>query len=283
MKKSYQRAQYRREDGNPYKHDLGQHFIHDERILQSLVNATGVSTQDDVLEIGPGSGMLTACLCRCAHHVIAVEADDSILPFLRLKLESFNNYTLIHGDIRHQNLSQLCAPLNDDFFIIANIPYNITSSIFDLLLGSNLPIRQISVMVQKEVADKLTATPSTESYGLLSVRCQYFCEPSLIQVLPAEAFTPPPKVDSAFVNLPFRKAPPCPVKDEALLFRLIRAGFGMRRKTLSNAVQSAGPLSADQVREVLSGLHLSPTIRGEALGIIEWIHFANAYKEACRS
>ncbi len=279
MKKSFQRAQQRREDGRAFKHDLGQHFLYDTALLTSLVASTGVGKADSVLEIGPGSGMLTACLCQAAGQVLAVEVDETVLPLLRVALEPYPNATVVQGDIRQQNLQALCAPLGPDFYVIANIPYNVTTPIFELLLGSGLPIRQISVMVQQEVADKLLAAPSTASYGLLSVKAQYYGQPSLACRVPAACFTPPPKVDSAFVNLPLRKEPPLPVLDEKLLFSLVKAGFGLRRKTLTNAVKGVLPLDMEALRQVLESLGLSPTVRGEALGVEDWIRFANACKE----
>ena len=276
MKKSFVNAHRRREDGQRYKHDLGQHFLYDQDLLEALVESTGITPEDSVLEIGPGSGMLTTCLCASAKQVLAVEADESLLPFLRVKLEAFSNVTLLHGDIRRQNLAEVCAPLGKDFFVIANIPYNITTPIFDLLWESGLPIKQISVMVQKEVAEKLTASPDDDAYGLLSVKCQYYCEPELGYIVPAQAFTPPPKVDSAFVHLRMLKSPPVPVENERLFFQLAKAGFGMRRKTLVNAVKGVLPLDGAEVREILTEQGFSPTVRGEALTVADWIRFANA-------
>ena len=189
MKRSYQQARRRAAEGVTYKHDLGQHFLYDEALLRSLVEATGVGPMDGVLEIGPGAGTLTRCLCEAAGRVAAVEVD----------------------------LAEVCRPLGEGFFVIANIPYNITTPILELLWDGGLPIRQISVMVQKEVADKLLAAPSTPAYSLTSVRCQYRTIPQLVQVVPAECFTPPPQVDSAFVRMDMRAQPPAPVADEAVL------------------------------------------------------------------
>lgn len=262
-----------------YKHDLGQHFLYDEALLRSLVEATGVTQDDHVLEIGPGAGTLTKCLCEAAQQVLAVEVDHDVIPFLKLHTQDANNLTIVEGDIRKLNIQEVCAPLGENFFVIANIPYNITTPIFELLWDSGLPIRQISVMIQKEVADKLMAKPSTPAYGILSVRCQLLCEPSLVQVVPAECFTPPPKVDSAFVRLDMRKEPPMPIVDEKLLMRMVKAGFGMRRKTLTNALK--GTVDADLLRSALDELGLSQSVRGEALSVMEWIALANACA-ACR-
>lgn len=274
MKKSFQQARRRAAEGVVYKHDLGQHFLYDEALLRSLVEATGVGPTDGVLEIGPGAGTLTRCLCEAAGRVVAVEVDRDVLPFLRAATGAFDNLTIIEGDVRRLELAEICRPLGEGFFVIANIPYNITTPILDLLWESRLPIRQISVMVQKEVADKLLAAPSTSAYGLTSVRCQYLTIPRLVQVVPAECFTPPPKVDSAFVSMEMRAQPPASVADEALLWRMVRAGFSLRRKTLTNALK--GVVEGEALRAALRSLGLAETVRGEALGVEAWIALANA-------
>ena len=278
MKKSFISAQRRRETGARAKHDLGQHFLTDEALLRGLVAATGVTKADSVLEIGPGTGALTKCLCEAAGRVLAVEVDHDVLPFLRVATEGCDNLTVTMGDVRKLDLRALCEPLGTGFFVIANIPYNITTAIFDLLFDGGLPIRQISVMVQKEVAEKLMATPSTEHYGVLSVRCQYLCEPTLVEIVPAAMFSPPPKVDSAFVRLDMRKEPPAPVTDEALLFRMVRAGFNLRRKTLPNAL--SGVTEQERLRAAMAAAGVAPNVRGEALSVGEWITLANAYARA---
>lgn len=274
MKKSYVHAQNRRDHGVKYKHDLGQHFLYDEPLLRSLVERTGVSKNDTVLEIGPGSGMLTKCLCDAAKHVLAVEVDTDVLPFLRVKTQSCDNLTIVQGDIRKLNIKELCEPLGENFFVIANIPYNITTPIFDLLWESGLPIERICVMIQKEVAEKLMAAPSTDAYGLLSVKCQYRCQPNLIAIVPAEAFTPPPKVDSAFIRLDCLKEPPIPCADEKLFFTMVKAGFALRRKTLTNALK--GLVDTNKLRSTLEASGLPLTVRGEALDVTQWITIANA-------
>ena len=274
MKKSFENARRRENGGIHYKHDLGQHFLYDEVLLRSLVQATGVTKQDCVLEIGPGAGTLTKCLCEAAGKVIAVEVDHDVIPFLKVNTSSADNLTIVEGDVRKLDLQEVCAPLGENFYVIANIPYNITTPIFEMLWDSGLPIRQISVMIQKEVAEKLMAEPSAELYSVLSVRCQLLCEPSLIQVVPAECFTPPPKVDSAFVRLDMRDEPPLPVVDSKLLMRMVRAGFGMRRKTLTNALK--GVVDGEVLRKALEDTGLSLTVRGEALSVEEWIRLSNA-------
>jgi len=273
VKKSFENARRRENGGIHYKHDLGQHFLYDEGLLRSLVAATGVTKGDCVLEIGPGAGTLTKCLCEAAGKVIAIEVDHDVIPFLRINTEGFDNLTIVEGDVRKLDLHEVCAPLGENFYVIANIPYNITTPIFEMLWDSGLPIRQISVMIQKEVGEKLMAAPSTELYGILSVRCQLLCEPSLVQVVPAECFTPPPKVDSAFVRLDMRKEPPLPVKDEKLLMRMVKAGFGMRRKTLTNALK--GVVDGEKLRAALEAAGLPANVRGEALSVEQWITLSN--------
>lgn len=274
MKKSFEKARYRREDGREYKHDLGQHFLYDEALLEKLVLSTGVTEADGVLEIGPGTGMLTQFIAKHARRVVAVETDESLIPFLRLKEQEYPNLQIIHGDIRKQDLAEICAPLGENFFVIANIPYSITTAIFDLLWQSGLPIRQISVMIQKEVAEKLMAAPSTEQYSLTSVRCQYYSVPELEEVVPAELFTPPPKVDSAFIHLKMRSEPILPVQDEKLLFRMMRAGFNLRRKTLTNALK--GTVDGDKLKAAMEECGLRLTARAEELDVESWIRLSNA-------
>ena len=276
MKKSFIKAEHRREEGIHYKHDLGQHFLYDKALLHSLVALAGVGENDGVLEIGAGAGTLTACLCEAARKVVAVEVDDAVLPFLRVATEGFNNLEIIQGDVRRINLQAVAAALGNSFLVVANIPYNITTPILDLFWDAHLPIRQMSVMVQKEVADKLVAQPGDPAYGLTSVRCRYFCDPAILAEIPAAAFTPPPKVDSAFVNLVFRKTPPVPVKNEALLWRVIRASYGQRRKTLPNALKSLPEIPMDALREALTAQGYPLTVRGETLSVEQWIRLVNA-------
>lgn len=276
MKKSFVRAERRREGEIRYKHDLGQHFLYDTALLRSLVDKAGVRKTDRVLEIGPGAGTLTVCLCEAAERVLAVEVDEAVLPFLRIATEGLGNLQIVQGDIRRLNLPALAATLGGAFKVVANIPYNITTPIFDLFWGSGLAVTQLAVMVQREVAEKLVALPGDAAYGLMSVRSRYYCEPEILAHVPAEAFTPPPKVDSAFVSLVFREQPYAPVADEPLLWRVIQAGFAQRRKTLLNALKSAVPHPPDTLRGIWETLALSPTVRGEVLTLPQWIALANA-------
>jgi len=269
-------ATKQRTGGIHYKHDLGQHFIYDTSLLRGLVEKAGVTKDDRVLEIGSGTGTLTVCLCEAAQRVVAVEVDDAVLPFLRLATQGFSNVDILRGDIRRMDLQAISASLGEGWMVVANIPYNITTPILDLFLGSGLPVKKMAVMVQKEVADKLLAQPGDSAYGLSSVRCRYYCEPELIALVPAATFTPPPKVDSAFVSLTFRGEPPLPVRNEALLWRMIRSGFNQRRKTLLNALKGTDGFTSEAARAAVEKLGLTPTVRAEALDVETWITLANA-------
>ena len=190
VKKSYREAQRPRDGEIRYKHDLGQHFLYDTDLLRSLVQMAGVQKTDRVLEIGPGAGTLTMCLCEAAERVVAVEVDEAVLPFLRVATEPYKNIEIIHGDIRKMNLQAIASILGNDFLVVANIPYNITTPILDLFWGTGLPVRRMAVMVQEEVAHKLIALPGDDAFCLTSLRCRYYCEPTVLAYVPAEAFTP---------------------------------------------------------------------------------------------
>ena len=190
-----------------YKQGLGQNFIFDEELLKALVDLSQVTPEDDVLEVGPGAGSMTKYLCWQAHHVLSVELDERLIPLLNAYMEGYDNFTLLQGDIMALNLAEITAPLRRPLSVVANIPYYITTPLITLLLTCGLPLRRLALMVQREVADKMLASPGTDAWGPLAIRCQYFCEPYLAMEVPAGCFTPPPKVDSTFVVLPMRERP----------------------------------------------------------------------------
>ena len=190
--------------------------------------------------------------------------------------EQVGNLTLVSGDVRKQDLAALCAALGGGVVAVGNLPYSITTQILQLFWEQRPPIRRMAFMVQKEVAQKLIARPGEPGYCLASLRCRYYCEPRVALDVPARAFTPPPHVDSAFVLLPFRNAPPLPAADEARLWRLATAGFGLRRKTLANALKGVWPATAPDLGEALRSLGLPPTVRGEALALEDWLRLARA-------
>ena len=223
-----------RESNLRYKQSLGQNFLYDEALLASLAAEAGVTKDEDVLEIGPGCGSLTKHLCENANRVLAVELDERLIPLLRAFLDQYKNLTVVQGDVMALNLPEVTKDLKRPFAVVANIPYYITTPLIKLLLTGGLPVSRLALMVQREVADKILAEPGDEAWGPLSILCRFLCEPRLALEVPAEMFTPPPKVDSAFVVLPLRDKPAVEVKDREMFFRVANAAFALRRKTMVN-------------------------------------------------
>ena len=266
-----------RESQLRYKQGLGQNFLYDEDLLAALVELAGVTAEDDVLEIGPGSGSMTKHLCQRAHHVLSIELDERLIPLLSAFMETYDNFTLIQGDVMRLNLPELTAGLRKPFSVVANIPYYITTPLITLLLTSGLPLKQLSLMVQKEVAEKVLSGPGEEGWGMLALRCQYLCEPRLALDVPAVCFTPPPKVDSAFLVMPLRDKPPVEVKNEADFFRVAQAGFALRRKTMLNGLCAAFHMTREDALRLMSAAGLDNRIRGEKLTMAELARLADAY------
>ena len=262
-----------------YKQGLGQNFIYDEDLLAALVRAAGVTDADDVLEVGPGAGSMTKHLCKAAHHVMSVELNDRLIPLLQGFMADYDNFTLVHGDVMTVNLPEITAGLRKPLSVVANIPYYITTPLMTMLLDSPLDIKQMSLMVQKEVADKMLASPGDEGWGMLAVRCQYFCQPELGMDVPAHLFTPPPKVDSAFIVLPRREKPLVDVKCEADFFRVAQAGFALRRKTMTNGLCAAFHMERTEAVELMQKAGLVERVRCEKLTFEELARLADVYTE----
>ena len=262
-----------------YKQGLGQNFIYDEDLLAALVQSAGVTKEDDVLEVGPGAGSMTKHLCKAAHHVLSVELDDRLIPLLQGFMADFDNFTLVHGDVMTVNLPEITADLRKPLHVVANIPYYITTPLMTMLLQSDLDIRQMALMVQKEVADKVLAAPGTEAWGPLALRCQFYCEPYLAMDVPAECFTPVPKVDSAFIVLPRREKPLVDVKSEEDFFRVAQAGFALRRKTMTNGLCAAFHMDRAEAVALMQSAGLDERIRGEKLGFEELARLSDAFTE----
>ncbi|MCH5287248.1 MAG: ribosomal RNA small subunit methyltransferase A [Christensenellaceae bacterium] len=260
-----------------YKQGLGQNFLYDEDLLASLVTLAGVTAEDDVLEIGPGAGTMTKHLCKAAHHVLSIELDERLIPLLTAFMESYDNFTLKQGDVMRLNLPELTAGLRKPFSVVANIPYYITTPLITLLLTAGLPLKQLSLMVQKEVAEKVLSGPGEDGWGMLALRCQYLCEPRLALDVPAACFTPPPKVDSAFLVMPLRDKPPVTVKNEDDFFRVAQAGFALRRKTMTNGLCAAFHLSREDALGLMSAAGLDDRVRGEKLTMEELARLSDAY------
>ena len=260
-----------------YKQGLGQNFLYDEDLLATLVDLAGVTAEDDVLEVGPGSGTMTKHLCQRAHHVVSIELDERLIPLLTAFMEPYSNFTLVEGDVMRLNLHELTADFRKPFSVVANIPYYITTPLITLLLTAGLPLKQLSLMVQKEVAEKVLSGPGEDGWGMLALRCQYLCEPYLALDVPAACFTPPPKVDSAFLVRPLRDKPPVAVQSEDDFFRVAQAGFALRRKTMLNGLCAAFHLERADALSLISAAGLDERVRGEKLTMAELARLSDAY------
>lgn len=261
------------------KKAFGQNFLTDETVLLNIVGAAELSADSCALEIGPGMGVLTRELAQRAEKVTAVEIDTTILPVLSKNLEAYDNVSVINQDILKVDLHKL---FEEQFGgrparVVANLPYYITTPILMKLLESDVPIESIVIMIQREVADRLAAEAGSKDFGAITLAVQYRAEVEHICDVPPEAFEPMPKVWSSVVRLIPREKPPVSVTDEAHFFRLIKAAFAMRRKTLTNALSHDGSLHADKetVRALLAGMGLSESIRGECLTIEQFAYLSN--------
>ena len=268
-----------RESSLRYKQSLGQNFIYDDDLLAALTEAAQVTGSEDVLEIGPGCGSLTKHLCRAAGNVLSVELDGRLIPLLEAFLAGEKNWRVVHGDIMSVNLREITAELKPPFAVVANIPYYITTPLIQRLLTSGLPISRLALMVQKEVADKILSAPGEKGWGPLAIRCQYQCEPRRAMEVPAACFTPPPKVDSAFVVLPVRERPAVQVRSEEMFFRVVNAAFALRRKTLLNGLCAAFRTERAEAAAWLEKAGIDPMIRGERLTIGDFGRLADAMTE----
>ena len=265
-----------RESNLRYKQSLGQNFLYDEELLAELTAAARVTPEEDVLEIGPGCGSLTKHLCRAAHSVLAVELDERLIPLLQAFLAGEKNLTVVQGDVMALNLQEVTAGLRKPFAVVANIPYYITTPLIRLLLESGLPVSRLALMVQQEVADKILAEPGDDAWGPLSVLCRFLCEPRLAVRVPAERFTPPPKVDSAFVVMPLREKPAVEVKSREMFFRVAGAAFALRRKTMLNNLCATFRAERAQALEWLRQAGVDEKIRGEKMTLEELAAVAEA-------
>ena len=250
---------------------FGQNFLIDEHVLGKILRAADVTKEDAVLEIGPGIGTMTQALADAAGQVVAVEIDEKLLPILSETLRDFDNVTVIHADILETDIRELSLKYagGKPFKVVANLPYYITTPIIMGLLEKDLPVTSITVMVQKEVAQRMQEKPGSKDYGALSLSVQYYAEPYLAANVPRNCFMPRPDVDSAVIRLTKRKEPPVTVQDPALMFCLIRASFSMRRKTLMNGLKNAGDLgfSGEALETAVLSLGKGPTVRGETLSL----------------
>ncbi|MBQ4075453.1 MAG: ribosomal RNA small subunit methyltransferase A [Clostridia bacterium] len=257
-----------------HKRSLGQNFLTDEALFEQLVDLSGVGPEDSVLEIGAGAGGMTKVLSKRCRKVISIEIDDALLPILGVVLQQCGNVRLVHGDVMRLNLPEVTKDLGP-FHVVANIPYYLTTDLMTLLFTSDMPIQSISVMVQKEAAEKMVARPGEEGYGMLSVRAQYTYAPEIALDVPACMFTPPPKVDSAFVVMPRREKPCVDVQDENLLFRVAGAAFAMRRKTMENNLIATFRVPREKAGEWMEKSGLDRGARGETLSLKDFAALAD--------
>ena len=260
-----------------FKKRFGQNFLIDEHVLNKIISGAEINKDDTVLEIGPGIGTLTQALCEAAGEVIAVEIDRDLIPILEKTLDSFKNVRIINEDILKLDLNEISQkPLK----VVANLPYYITTPIIMGLFESGAPIESITVMVQKEVADRMKALPGGKDYGALSLAVQYYAEAKIIANVPQNCFIPRPNVGSAVIRLKAHKNPPVEVGDKEYKFSLIKAAFLQRRKTLSNALknESSLGLSRDEVVNALKKMGLPEDVRGERLSLEEFAGLSDILK-----
>ena len=262
-----------------FQKKFGQNFLIDERVLDRIISASEITKEDCVLEIGPGIGTMTQYLAERAGTVTAVEIDRALIPILEETLCDYSNVTVIHGDILKFDINQLVQEKNEGrpIKVVANLPYYITTPIIMGLFEKQVPLKSITVMVQREVAQRMQAQPGTKDYGALSLAVQYYAKAEVVANVPPNCFIPRPSVGSAVVRLLRHERPPVQTKEEARMFALIRASFNQRRKTLVNSLGNAGELhiSKEQVFEALAQMGLSPTIRGESLSLEQFARLNN--------
>lgn len=258
---------------------FGQNFLIDNNILEKIIDAAEITKEDCVLEIGPGIGTMTRYLAERAKNVIAVEIDNNLIPILQDTLKDHQNIKIIHSDILKVDINRIVEEENGGkpVKVVANLPYYITTPIIMALFENHVAMQSITIMVQKEVADRMQAGPGSKDYGALSLAVQYYARPEVITRVPASCFLPKPNVDSTVIRLTKYETPPVEIKDEAFLFAIIRAAFNQRRKTLVNALSNAAipGVNKENITEALQKMGLPPTVRGEALNLEQFSGLSN--------
>lgn len=262
-----------------FQKKYGQNFLIDSHVLEKIMDAAEIDKDDCVVEIGPGIGTMTQYLAERAGEVVAVEIDKNLIPILTETLADYKNVSIINEDILKVDLNRIVEEKNGGrpVKIVANLPYYITTPIIMGLFENHVPVKSITVMVQKEVADRMQVGPGTKDYGALSLAVQYYAKPEIVAIVPPNCFIPRPNVASAVIRLTCHEKKPVEVKNEKGMFALIRASFNQRRKTLANSLSNAQNLSLtrEQVTEALESMQLSPTIRGEALTLEQFAALAD--------
>ena len=273
--------------GFDFQKKFGQNFLIDPHVLDKIIAAAGITKDDFVLEIGPGIGTMTQYLAEAAREVTAVEIDRNLIPILEETLAEYDNVTVINQDILKLDLEALSQEKNGGrpIKVVANLPYYITTPIIMGLYESHVPVSSITVMVQKEVAQRMQAGPGSKDYGALSLAVQYYASPYIAANVPPNCFMPRPNVGSAVIHLESYQNPPVSVKDEKLMFALIRASFNQRRKTLQNGLNNSQELSftKEQIAEAIEKMGLSPSVRGEALTLEQFAKLSDLLTEVKNS
>ena len=265
-----------------FQKKFGQNFLIDTHVLDKIIRSAGITKDDFVLEIGPGIGTMTQYLCENAREVVAVEIDKNLIPILEDTLSEYDNVSVMNEDILKVDLNKLAQEKNGGkpIKVVANLPYYITTPIIMGLFESHVPVASITVMVQKEVADRMQEGPGSKDYGALSLAVQYYANPEIVANVPPNCFMPRPKVGSAVIRLTCHEEPPVQVEDENLMFRIIRASFNQRRKTLLNGLNNSPEISIpkEMIAEAIAEMELSPSIRGEALSLEQFAQLSNIMK-----
>lgn len=262
-----------------FQKKFGQNFLINTGVLEDIIDAAEVTDEDMVLEIGPGIGTMTQYLCENARQVIAVEIDTNLIPILKDTLSAYDNVRIINDDILKVDINELAREYNNGrpIKVVANLPYYITTPIIMGLFESHVPIESITVMVQKEVADRMQAGPGTKDYGALSLAVQYYSKPQIVVNVPPSCFMPQPKVGSTVISLRRHQQTVVQVEDEKLMFKVIRASFNQRRKTLANGLNNYGGinLAKEQIQQSIEELGVPVNIRGEALSLEQFACLSN--------
>lgn len=264
-----------------FKKQFGQNFLIDSSVLEHILSFSEINKDDLIIEIGPGIGTLTEALCERAGFVVAIEIDDKLIPILEENLSARDNFKLIHGDALKVDYLSLLEEHKEfsSVKVVANLPYYITTPILMDLLEKKLPLKSITVMVQKEVALRMKAAPGTKDYGALSLAVQYYSEPAIVQEVPPHCFIPRPNVSSSVIHLRLHKKAPVSVQDPALLFKTIKFSFMQRRKTLVNALASGFQLDKRQLQDLLSSLSYPENVRGETLSLADFSLISDGIRE----
>ena len=262
-----------------FQKKFGQNFLIDTRVLEEIIDAAQITKDDFVLEIGPGIGTMTQYLCEVALEVVAVEIDTNLIPILKDTLSAYNNVEVFNQDILKVDIASLARERNNDrpIKVVANLPYYITTPIIMGLFESHVPIDSITIMVQKEVADRMQEGPGSKEYGALSLAVQYYAKPEIVVNVPPSCFMPQPKVGSAVIRLTRHEQPPVQVDNEKLMFQVIRASFNQRRKTLANGLNNFGSfgLNKEEIQSCIEELGVPVNIRGEALSLEQFAELSN--------